>query len=700
MNADAAFERQVDALLRDPLTERLERALAAIPSALATAAALALRAEILRRRGEFRTAAGLFDEALAAAPEIPAAWHAGALAHVACGERARARAIWADLLDRNADDPLARYQIARTWHDDAEPAEAARWYQRQLDRFPATVAAALNLGIAWIELARFDDAILALEAATALEPASVRAWSALGHALHRRGRSTAAADAWLRAASLDPKSAVHLARAAEALSDAAELPAAIAVLLRALPLDPTAPSLRSMLATDHLNLGLHREALRYRCEAVELDPADWRSHSSLLVEMQYDATLASRAELTAAARRWATTHASGVPKLARAPRPAPPAPGGRLRIGYVSPRLGDGPLASFFVPVLEAHDRDRLDIRLYAADDDDDEAIPARVRRACDRWRALPAADDAAAALIAADELDLLVDLAGHAPGNRLPVLARRPAPVQASWLDWFDTTGMAEIDYLVSDRVHTPAADSRFFRERIVWLPGCRFAYAPVVPPAPTAAPRSRRGHVTFGCFNRHAKITAAVLATWREVLAAVPGSRLLLRASAYRGAGTVAWLRERWAGAGLPVERIEFLPYLPLAEAMRAYADVDIALDTFPYNGGATTCDALAQGVPVIALLGERMIARQSAALLHAAGHPEWIAATPDAYVALAARLAGAPDYNATRDALFRGFPATALCDVRGFARVLERAFRAMVEAGPRDGGDRFDEPLEIAG
>ena len=105
-------------------------------------------------------------------------------------------------------------------------------------------------------------------------------------------------------------------------------------------------------------------------------------------------------------------------------------------------------------------------------------------------------------------------------------------------------------------------------------------------------------------------------------------------------------------------------------------------------------------AQGVPVIALLGERMIARQSAALLHAAGHPEWIAATPDAYVALAARLAGAPDYNATRDALFRGFPATALCDVRGFARVLERAFRAMVEAGPRDGGDRFDEPLEIAG
>ena len=698
MNADPAFERQVDALLRDPLTDRLQHALAAIPSAAATAAALALQAEILRRRGEFRAAAEMFDEVIAATPEMPAAWHAGALAHVACGERARARAIWADLLDRNADDPVARYQIARAWHDDAEPAEAARWYQRQLDRFPRTAAAALNLGIAWIELARLDDAILALEAATTLDPAGLRGWSALGDALHRRGRCNAAANAWLRAAALDPKNAVHLARAAEALSDAAELPAAISALQQAIALDPDSAPLRSMIAADLVNLGLHRQALHYRREAIGLDPEDWRAHSIMLLDLQYDATLASRDELAAAARRWATTHASGVPKLARAPRPGPARHRDRLRIGYVSPRLAAGPLASFFVPVLEAHDRERVDISLYAAADDDVEAIPARLRRACDRWRALPADDDVAAALIADDELDLVVDLAGHAPGNRLPVLARRPAPVQASWLDWFDTTGMAEIDYFVSDRVHTPAADARFFRERIVWLPRCRFAYAPVVPPAPSTAPRARRGHVTFGCFNRHAKITTAVLATWREVLAAVPGSRLQLRASAYRGAGTVAWLRERWAKAGLPVDRIEFLPYLPLADAMRAYADIDIALDTFPYNGGATTCDALAQGVPVIALLGERMIARQSAALLHAAGHPEWIASTPEAYVALAVRLAGAPDYNATRDALFHGLPASALCNVRGFAGALERAFRAMVEAGPRDRGDRFDEPLEI--
>jgi predicted O-linked N-acetylglucosamine transferase (SPINDLY family) len=697
MNADPAFERQVDALLRDPLTERLQQALDALPPGATTAAAKALRAEILRRRGEFRAAALLFDEAIASAPAVPAAWHAGALAHVACGERARARAIWTDLLDRNADDPLARYQIALSWHDDGEPAEAARWYQRQLDRFPKTAAAALNLGVACIELTRFDDAVRALDAATMLDPASLRGWSVLGHALHRRGRFTEAANAWLRAAALDPKDAVHLTRAAEALSDAAELPAAIAVLQRALALEPESASLRSMIAADLVNLGLHREALRYRREAIGLDPADWRAHSIMLLESQYDATLATRDELASAAGRWARTHASGMPRLARVPRPAPTTPGRRLRIGYLSPRVADGPLASFFVPVLEAQDRERIDISLYAADADS-AVLPERVRSACDRWRALPGDDDAAAALIAADGLDLIVDLAGHAPGNRLPVLARRPAPVQVSWLDWFDTTGMAEIDYLVSDRVHTPAADARFFRERIVWLPHCRFAYAPVISPTPSVAPRSRRGHVTFGSFNRHAKITADVLATWRAVLAAVPDSRLQLRASAYRGAGTVAWLRERWARAGLPVDRIDFLPYLPLADAMRAYADIDIALDTFPYNGGATTCDAIAHGVPVIALLGERMIARQSAALLHAAGHPEWIAATTQEYVALAVRLAAATDYNATRDALFHGVPGSALCDVRGFARALERAFRAMIDAGSRDGRDTPDAPLEV--
>jgi predicted O-linked N-acetylglucosamine transferase (SPINDLY family) len=385
-----------------------------------------------------------------------------------------------------------------------------------------------------------------------------------------------------------------------------------------------------------------------------------------------------------------------IPLPAARSRRAPP---GRLRVGYLSPRFGAGPLENLFLPVLEAHDRRAFDITLYSAFRHDDPAA-RRMRAACTDWRDLPPDDDAAAAaMIAADGLDLLVDLAGHSPGNRLPVLARKPAWVQATWLDWFDTTGVAAIDYLLTDAVHTPRADAARFRERVVWLPHCRFAYAPVVAPELTPAPRRRNGFVTFGSFNRHAKVSDAVLSLWRSVLDAVPDSRLELRASAYRGQGTVAWLRERWARAGLPVDRITFRPYVPVAEAMRAYGAVDIALDTFPYNGGVTTCDALAQGVPVIALAGDRMIARQSAALLDAAGHPEWVAATPDDYVRLAVELAQAPDYNERRGELFAALPATALCRIPAFTSALESAYRLLIETGPRADVGAAHPPLAIA-
>jgi predicted O-linked N-acetylglucosamine transferase (SPINDLY family) len=371
-----------------------------------------------------------------------------------------------------------------------------------------------------------------------------------------------------------------------------------------------------------------------------------------------------------------------------------------LRIGYLSPRFGYGPLANFFLPVLRGHDRRRFHVTLYSAHAHGD-AATAQMCAACDRWRELPADDAAAAATIASDELDLLVDLAGHAPGHRLLVLARKPARVQASWLDYAATTGVAAIDYLISDPVHTPAADARLFSERLVLLPHCRFVYAPLAETKSTPPPSLRSGYLTFGSFNRHAKITEAMLALWKSVLDAVPGSRLVLRASAYRGRGTVAWLRERWLRDGIPVERIDFLPFVPLEEAIASYADIDIALDTSPYNGGVTTCDALSMGVPVVALRGDRMIARQSAALLAAAGHPEWIASTPEEYLANAVRLAQSPSLATLRDDLRSDFEETPLCRVPEFVADLERAFEQMIELGPRsDTGWGASAPIVVAG
>jgi predicted O-linked N-acetylglucosamine transferase (SPINDLY family) len=218
------------------------------------------------------------------------------------------------------------------------------------------------------------------------------------------------------------------------------------------------------------------------------------------------------------------------------------------------------------------------------------------------------------------------------------------------------------------------------------VLLPGCRFVYAPVVQPTRAPPPVLRNGFVTFGSFNRNAKITRGTLLAWSAILARVPQSRLQLRSSVYGGAGSVQWLRERWRDVGVPVERIDFRPYVPLEQAMQAYTEIDIALDTTPYNGGVTTCDALVSGVPVITSCGERMIARQSAALLHAAGHDEWVASSLADYVERAVAAADGALLARIRPALLEEVPRSRLCDVPRFVSTFEGALAQLAELGPR--------------
>jgi len=691
----AEFERRIARLIRDPSKATLEAASRAIPAELAgSGPALALRGEILRRAGDAAGAIPLLAAAVERSPTLLAAYHALALARIRAGDRSGARAAWIELLGRDADDATARYQIALAFHEDGDRAQAAHWYQEQVARHPASPRAWHNLGLLRLAAGDATGAVAALREAVAGTTGSAPAWTALGRALVRAGDAPAALEAWTKAHALDPRAVEPLERHATALGERAALPAAIALLREAIAIDPRKPSLRFALAAHLSSLGEHADALAELRAGVGLAPADAAGQSALLFELQYDDALATREAIADEHRRWAQCHADALPPVPVASRARAP---GRMRVGYLSPRFGPGPLATLFLPVLERHDRARFEIVLYSAHAHEG-PVNARIRAAADAWRDLPRDDAAAAETIAADGLDLLVDLAGHAPGHRLAVLARRPAPVQATWLDYFATTGMAAVDYFVSDATCTPASDAPLFRERLVLLPG-RFAYRPLEPAALAPTPAIARGHVTFGSFNRHAKISNATLDAWDAILGAVPGSRLALRASAYGGEGTVEWIRDRWARRGLPVGRIDFLPWLPWRDALASYADVDVALDPFPYNGGATTCDALAHGVPVVALVGERPIGRQSASLVRAAGHPEWVARSANEYVRLAATLATSGDLDRIRRELHASVPGSALCDVERFARTLERAFDAMIAAGPRRPGSAVGEPLVIA-
>lgn len=692
MGAEAdTLAARVARLIRDPATSLLEaEARTLTGTAAESGPALALRGEIARRRGD-ASALALLARAVERSPGLVAAWHALALARARAGDRPGARDAWKAVLDHAPDDPLARYQIALSFHDERDHRAAAAWYEAHLAARPGDARALRNLGLVRLAAGEVRGALAALDEATRADPSSAAGWIALGRANHRSGDFEGAAEAYARARAIDPASVEARERWAAVLGAQAALPSAIALLREAIAIDPDRASLRFAVAAHLSSLGEHREALGELRRAVALAPADARGASALLFEAQYEDDPADRDAVAAAHRAWAARFADPVPPVPRTRRVARD---DRLHVGYVSPRFGEGPLATLFLPVLERHDRSRVHVTLYSAYPNEG-AVASRLRAHADRWRDLPRDDDTAARLIADDGLDLLVDLTGHAPGHRLGVFARRPAAVQATWLDYADTTGMRAIDYLVSDAIQVPAGERASYRERLVLLP-CRFAYRPDRPSPPPG--NAERRPFTFGSFNRHAKIGTATLETWRSILRAVPEARLSLRAAAYGRPETVAWIRDRWAARDLPVDRIDFLPWLPSAEALASYANVDVALDPFPFNGGVTTCDALAQGLPLVALRGDRPIARQSASLLAAAGRPEGIAASRDDYVRLAVELARTPDLRTARAARAAAVAASPLCDVDAFARRLERAYEAMVRSGPRD-GHVVAPPIEIA-
>jgi predicted O-linked N-acetylglucosamine transferase (SPINDLY family) len=281
------------------------------------------------------------------------------------------------------------------------------------------------------------------------------------------------------------------------------------------------------------------------------------------------------------------------------------------------------------------------------------------------------------------DGIDILVDLAGYTRGGRPAVLATKPAPIQASWIGYANATGIPTIDYWIVDEITDPPGSETPLGERPARLAPCFLCFeppgwAPQVAPAPLL----RRHGPTFGSFNNSRKIIAPLIALWARLLRAVPGARLLLKGRGLGEAEGDARLRAAFGAEGIDPERLELRDWLDSPEAhLRAYGDVDIALDTSPYNGTTTTCEALWMGVPVVALLGDRHASRVSASLLQAVGLPELVARDRDHYVAIAARLAADPAALAARRAGLREqVRASSLCDAPRFTRGLEAAYRAM--------------------
>jgi len=402
------------------------------------------------------------------------------------------------------------------------------------------------------------------------------------------------------------------------------------------------------------------------------------AHDNLLNTLHYDPAWDMHS-IFAEHVEWNRLHAEPLQRLIL-PHANERDPMRRLRIGYVSPDFRHHPVGRFILPLLESHDRRQVEVFGYCQLAVPDQ-LTAKLRSHTDTWRNITAlSDQQAAELIRQDRIDILVDLAGHTADNRLLVFARKPAPVQVTYLGYPTTTGLAAIDYRLSDRYLKPdQSDDPYFTEQSIRLEGTYWCYEPsLVNQAVNELPALSAKTITLGCLNNFCKVSPAALETWAGLLNKLDDSRLVL----HSGHGSH---RERvirlMADRGIAADRLEIVGRVSPEEYFKTYQRIDIALDPFPFAGGTTTCDALWMGVPVVTLAGRTVVGRAGVSILSNVGLPELIARTPEDYVKIAVDLAGdMPRLAELRSILRRRMEESPLMDKMSYARGIEAAYRAM--------------------
>jgi protein O-GlcNAc transferase len=452
---------------------------------------------------------------------------------------------------------------------------------------------------------------------------------------------------------------------------------AMFAFLKAIEFNPSLVQAYYNMGTALMERGDMTRAVGIFRKAIGLDPNDSRLGSALLYALHFEDGI-TRSRLIAEHRQWAARHADTL-RLARLPHANSTDPNRRLRVGYFSPDFYGHPVGRFMLPLLERHDRDKFEVFAYAAVANPD-GLTERIKSHVGVWKNVrDLSDNQAAELMQSDGIDILVDLSMHM-GYRLPIFARKPAPIQIAYLAYASTTGLDAMDYRLTDPYLEPGElanrGGEGFCEKPLNIPSY-WCYQPAGEvDEPAAAPSNEKGYVTFGCLNNFRKFSASVRELWIKLLLAVPESRLVLHA--HEGSHREE-LVKRFCAAGVAAERIAFVGALPFREYMREYRAIDIALDTFPYTGGTTTCDALWMEVPVVSLAGELPISRSGVSLLSHVGLAELIAYSPGEYVSIATKLAGDAQRLASLHAGLRDeMRRSRLTDAKAFAVSVEEAYR----------------------
>lgn len=584
----------------------------------------------------------------------------------------RALAIDASLIDMHV-------KLAQTRKAQDRLEDAARSLQRALDARPDDAETLNQLGTVLHAQGQLDRSALCYRKAIELKPDQPGAYGNLGLALYEQDKVGEAVLMYRRGLAVRPLATTH-DNLGIALQKQGAVDEAIEQYRCALALDPDNLNTRCNLGAALADDGGPRPAMAAYRDILAIKPDHLVAHSNLLFSMSYDSE-STVDDYLAEARRFDAKLASASALRTRVADGAVPRP---MRVGFVSGDLRNHPVGYFFQGLIKHLDPARFKLYAYSTSPTEDE-LTARLRSQFAAWHLIKGRSEASSAQqIADDRIDILIDLAGHSGLNALPLFALRAAPLQATWLGYFASTGVSAIDYILADSHCAPIGSEAQFTEKVWRLPDTRLCYAPPASneaPQVAPAPAARHGHVTFGSFQRLPKLNDAVLSLWGQVLASVPNSKLFIQSPQMARARFVQDILRRLAEVGVAPERVSVRPPSGRAQYLSAYADVDIVLDTFPYTGGTTTCEALWMGVPTLTLAGDSMLARQGVGMMTCAGLADWVAQTPAEYVRKAAEFAAdIPALLRLRAGLRDQVRASPLFDTGLFAQSFEASLVGM--------------------
>jgi predicted O-linked N-acetylglucosamine transferase (SPINDLY family) len=452
---------------------------------------------------------------------------------------------------------------------------------------------------------------------------------------------------------------------------------AIEICTKAIALSPNLSFAYQALGAALRDVARLDESLAAFDRAVELDPRDSLALSGRIFTRQFHSGCDSA--MLQDQRLWDQRHAQTL-KMQIAAHSNAPTIDRPLRVGYVSPDFTNHVLAFLMLPLFSNHDQTQFHLYFYS-DVANPTPVTQRLKACGGEWRSIVGrSDEQVAGMIRADQIDILVDLTMHMRDNRLLVFARKPAPVQVTWLAYPGSTGLTAIDYRLTDPYLDPPSQSDpLYSETTVCLPDTFWCYDPMIEePAPNQLPAAANGFITFGCLNNFCKLNSTTLKLWGRLLGAVPQSRLLLLSPA--GASR-KWVERVLGECSIPADRIEHVSRRSRPQYLQYFHRIDISLDTLPYNGHTTSLDSLWMGVPVITMAGSTVVGRAGVSELTNLGLAEFIASDADEYVKLASRLASDIErLKRLRSSLREKMKRSPLMDGQRFARNFEAAYRQM--------------------